>query len=128
MSLFGDRLFLLRRRRRLLQKQVALEAGLDPSYLGGMERGRREPPAGKVFERIARALNASESERAWLHQALAVSRLERLVTQGPFAIEGGEVLVKLAEQLPALETQEVQLLEAFVQLLAKAARKEEPAM
>lgn len=128
MSLFGDRLFVLRRRRRLLQKQVAREAGLDPSYLAGMERGRREAPAGNVFERLIRALNANEAERQWLLHALAVSRLERLVTQGPYAIEGGEVLVRIAERLPVLEAQELQLLESFVQLLVKATGKEEPEM
>lgn len=128
MSLFGDRLFALRRRRRLLQKQVAYDAGIDPSYLAGMERGRKDAPASQVFERLLRALDASLEEREWLRHALAVSRLDRLTSSGPYAIEGAEVLVRVAEQLPRIEPQQMQLLAAFVDLLAKANRKEEPIM
>jgi transcriptional regulator with XRE-family HTH domain len=128
MTQFGDRLFLLRRKRRLLQKQVALEAGIDPSYLGGLERGRRDAPAVAVFDRLTRALAATDEEREWLRHALAVARLERLVSDGPYAIAGADLLVRIAEQLPSLNSRQLQLLEAFVEMLAAARSGKEDAM
>ena len=112
----------------MLQKQVALEAGIDPSYLGGLERGRRDAPAVAIFERLTRALRATEEEREWLRHALAVSRMERLVSDGPYAISGGDLLVRIAEQLPTLSSQQMQLLESFVELLARATTEKEETM
>ena len=38
---FGGRVRELRTRRKLSQENLALEAGLDRSYMGGVERGER---------------------------------------------------------------------------------------
>lgn len=47
----------LRKARGLTQEQLALEAGIDLTYLGGIERGRRNPSLG-VLVRVTAALGA----------------------------------------------------------------------
>nr|WP_057924749.1 helix-turn-helix transcriptional regulator [Burkholderia ambifaria] len=41
LALFGKRLIELRKRRNWSQERLALESGLARSYLGGVERGKR---------------------------------------------------------------------------------------
>jgi transcriptional regulator with XRE-family HTH domain len=46
----------LRQQRRMTQEQLAFDAGIDLTYLGGIERGKRNPSLG-VMARIADALS-----------------------------------------------------------------------
>ena len=46
----------LRRQRGLTQEQLAFEAELDLTYVGGIERGKRNPSL-SVLARIAKALS-----------------------------------------------------------------------
>lgn len=50
----------LRAERKLTQEQLAHEAGLDLTYVGGIERGRRNPSV-DVLGRIAEALGVQPS-------------------------------------------------------------------
>lgn len=45
----------LRKERKLTQEELALETGIDLTYLGGIERGRRNPSL-SVLVRLAEAL------------------------------------------------------------------------
>lgn len=58
---FGDRLRQLRQARHLSQEQLADAAGLDRSYVGGVERGTRNISLVNIGK-IARALGVSLSE------------------------------------------------------------------
>lgn len=71
---FGECLIRLRELRGLSQKFVALSAGMDCSYLSGVERGRRPPPRERQVERLAQALSATREETEGLYLALALSR------------------------------------------------------
>ena len=53
---FGRRLRALRIRAELSQEQLALRAGLDRTYIGGIERGERNPALRNIV-RIANALD-----------------------------------------------------------------------
>src|SRR4030042_5474626 len=55
LKLLGARIRQMRQMRGLSQEQLALEAGLDRSYVGGVERGERNITFGCLC-RIARAL------------------------------------------------------------------------
>jgi transcriptional regulator with XRE-family HTH domain len=48
----------LRQQRKLTQKQLAFASKIDLAYLGGIERGRRNPSL-MVMARIAEALGVS---------------------------------------------------------------------
>lgn len=52
---FGRRVRELRKKRGLSQERLGLEAGLDRSYMGGVERGERNVSLVNV-EKIAKAL------------------------------------------------------------------------
>jgi len=58
---FGRRVMTLRKERGLSQEDLALKAGLDRSYLGGVERGERNISLINIIK-IACALHVEPSE------------------------------------------------------------------
>jgi transcriptional regulator with XRE-family HTH domain len=57
-SVLGENVRRLRRERSLTQEQLAFEAQIDLTYLGGIERGRRNPSL-LVIGRLAAALGVA---------------------------------------------------------------------
>ena len=57
-AVVGENVRRLRLGRGLTQEQLAFEAEIDLTYLGGIERGRRNPSL-LVMARIAKALSAT---------------------------------------------------------------------
>ena len=55
---FGERVRELRKERGLSQEELALEAGLDRTYVGGIERGERNVSLINIG-RLAKALGVS---------------------------------------------------------------------
>ncbi len=58
---FGERVRELRKARGFSQEGFAAECGIDRTYIGGIERGERNPALLKI-EAIATALSVSVSE------------------------------------------------------------------
>jgi len=58
---FGERVRELRNKRELSQEELAFKAGVHRTYLGGIERGERNPSL-KNIAAIAKALRVSMSE------------------------------------------------------------------
>jgi transcriptional regulator with XRE-family HTH domain len=58
---FGNRVRELRKKKGLSQEGLALESGLDRSYVGGVERGERNISLENI-EKLARALRVHPSE------------------------------------------------------------------
>lgn len=58
---FGVRVRQLRKTNRLLQRQVAVQVGIDIPMLSKIERGERKAKKGQIFD-FARILNASRDE------------------------------------------------------------------
>lgn len=58
---FGAAIRAVREEQGLSQEHLALEAGMDRAYLGGIERGERNPSLANVFK-IADALGVRASE------------------------------------------------------------------
>ena len=58
---FGERVRELRQAKGLSQEELAFKAGVHRTYLGGIERGERNP-ALRNIEAIAKALNITLSE------------------------------------------------------------------
>jgi transcriptional regulator with XRE-family HTH domain len=59
--MFGNRVRELRKKKGLSQEALALESGLDRSYVGGVERGERNISLANI-EKLARALRVHPSE------------------------------------------------------------------
>jgi transcriptional regulator with XRE-family HTH domain len=55
-AILGKNVHRLRRQKGLTQEQLAFEAEIDLTYMGGIERGRRNPSL-LVMARIAKALS-----------------------------------------------------------------------
>jgi len=58
---FGDRVRELRLRKSLSQEELAFRAGIHRNYLGGIERGERNPCLNNILS-IAYALDVSPAE------------------------------------------------------------------
>lgn len=65
--LFGQRLVQLRKERGWSQEQLALECGMARSYLGGVERGKRNIALLNICK-LADALSVSPSEMLKFHE------------------------------------------------------------
>lgn len=61
LTLFGERVRVLRQARALSQEALALAAGLDRTYIGGVERGERNISLLNI-QKIAQALNVSPAD------------------------------------------------------------------
>ena len=57
-AIFGKNVRRYRRQKNLTQEELAFEARIDLTYLGGIERGKRNPSL-LVVSRIAKALSVS---------------------------------------------------------------------
>ena len=112
---FGDRIFALRRRRRLKQKEVADAAKLDASYLASIETGRRPPPQNAVLNRLMTALRATPEERSEIQAALIVDRLARIIANEVPSFSYAPTLVRLAACLPYRTLDEINALEALIE-------------
>ena len=61
LTLFGERVRVLRQARGLSQEALALAAGLDRTYIGGVERGERNISLLNI-QKIAQALYVSPAD------------------------------------------------------------------
>jgi transcriptional regulator with XRE-family HTH domain len=57
-AIFGKNVRRLRQQRKLTQEQLAFDAEIDLTYLGGIERGKRNPSL-LVMARLAKALSVA---------------------------------------------------------------------
>lgn len=73
-KIFGNRLRSVRTARARTQAEIARIAGMQPSYLSGVERGLRPAPAAHVVDKLAVALKLSAAETAELQEQASVER------------------------------------------------------
>lgn len=107
-------MFWIRRRKKLLQKQLALECGLDPSYVAALENGRRIPPRKPVVEKIIKALGATPVERDRLLASADISRLSRMIERQGKDVRGANLAIMLLELTYDLSEDELVALETFL--------------
>lgn len=63
---FGDRVRELRKEQGMSQRDLAVRAGIDFTYLSKIENARMEPPSEKVVLNMAEALGADPDEMVLL--------------------------------------------------------------
>jgi transcriptional regulator with XRE-family HTH domain len=112
---FGSRLLELREIRNLSQKAVSILAGMDQSYVAGLEAGRRPPPREKQLARLIYALQATKTEERELREAHVFSRLVDAVEE--INPERGQALVALAHQLCNLSLDDLKHIEGMTSRL-----------
>lgn len=115
-SRLGPELRRLRAQRKLLQKQVAIDASLDASYLARLEGGTRQPPRLETLRRLSAALKASAEEgrvltaaavhdhaiqsvTTYLHGRFATLVLEVLECAARLRLEDARCVVHVARRL-----------------------------
>lgn len=111
---FGENLFQLRHRCKKLQKTVAYAAGLDPSYVAGLEKGRRDPPRREILDKLCEALAATPAERERLHRAALASKLKKVWAEACGDSELADLFAKLAMALPTLTAAERTAIDTLV--------------
>jgi len=113
-QIFGECLVRLRKARGLSQKFIAIKTGLDPSYLAGIELGKRPPPQQRVLDRILRALDASPSEINKIRGSIGITRLAR-IAERTFEPSYGQSLIRIAVGMQSCSQEELKALEVIVQ-------------
>ena len=78
---FAECLARLRKIKGISKKSLSSVSGLDPSYLSGLESGRRPVPRNQQIYKIANALCLSEAETEQLMEAKIVSKLHKLLLE-----------------------------------------------
>ena len=99
----GSRIRYFRHLRKLSQEQLALQAGINPAFLGHLERGLKSPTI-TTLEKLVRALDitfeelfADEMPTPDQDRESAIKRLELLIRDLPT-----EQLNKLADIIQAI--------------------------
>ena len=113
----------LRRSRNLSQKALSILAGMDQSYLAGLEAGRRAPPKEKQICRLIRALDASNTEEQELRAAHAISKMLE-ATDGLHSGKG-RVLASLTGHLQNMSLVEVAMIDSFASELQRKTNNRE---
>ncbi len=112
--MFGECLARLRKGRGHSQKFVAIQAGIDASWLSGIEHGRRPPPRQPVLERILAALCITTEERLELKNAVAIAKLAKIAA-AEMEPAYGQSLIRIACALQFCSTDELKALEVITQ-------------
>jgi transcriptional regulator with XRE-family HTH domain len=83
----GERIRKLRQERGVSQEQLALKAGITPSYLGQVERGQKSPTIDSI-DKVARALQVSLEELFTFEYAELVHVDPQIIDKVAFQLNG----------------------------------------
>ncbi len=123
-SRFGSLISQARLRKRIPQKVVALNAGIDPSYLASVERGRRPPPRRELVNKIISSLHLSAADRARALEAAAIDRLMPAIHALEQDVRGAGTLERFCIALPYLNENQLDALGALIDAIAPNPEKE----
>lgn len=82
MTPFGTYLEILRRSRRIQQKQLADLMGINPCYVSALERGRKGPPSTEILERLVKNMGLSRDEEEMLWHSVDLSEMTFRLPEG----------------------------------------------
>ena len=124
-SNFATALVNIRKRHRLLQKQVAYGANIDPSYLAAIECGRRAPPTTDTLTRLVRALNATPAEVQEIRRLAAVGRISRAIRGNADSLPNAGLLELLVGSVPYLDVSAANAICSILAALTSNAKRQE---
>jgi HTH-type transcriptional regulator, competence development regulator len=83
---FGRRLRDLRKQKKISQRDLATQVGIDFTYLSKIEGGRLAPPSEEVIQHLAQVLDADENELINLAGKVPKD-LKAVLEESPQAVE-----------------------------------------
>lgn len=122
-SNFANAIISTRKRRHLLQKQVAYGAGIDPSYLAAIECGRRAPPAAETLTRLVNALGATPAEELEIRRCAALGRISRAIRQNAKGLPNAGLLEMLVRSVPYLDPGSANAICSILTALSSSAKR-----
>lgn len=98
--LVGARVRALRKRQSLSAEKLAERAGIDPTYLGGIERGTRNPSL-RVLARLAKALHVDPPALLDIHEGADEDtlRAEALARVKGLSVERLRLMLRLLDAI-----------------------------
>ena len=115
MTPFSALLVDLCRSRRLLQKELAYQLGVDPSYLSALASGRKGKPSDALVQKMQQILELNEDERRALLEAVKSSQLKYRVPEKATPQEH-ELMRKMFEALGKLKPAQIEIIDAALKL------------
>jgi transcriptional regulator with XRE-family HTH domain len=116
-SRFSSLLVLSRLKKQLLQKQVASRAGVHPSYLAGIECGRRPAPKPELLSRILDGLELTQKDREKLEEAAAWDQLSTILSRSERKLRGVSLLHQMSLVLPDSTDMQIAALESLIRAM-----------
>ncbi|MDD5581459.1 MAG: helix-turn-helix transcriptional regulator [Methylobacter sp.] len=109
MTPFGKFLEIIRRSRQLQQKQLAVDLGINASYISALEKGRKEPLSKQVLERLITSLELDDEEQATMWKCGEQSKRTLHLPDGMMLAEY-ELVSQLRQQLGRLSQEQITLM------------------
>lgn len=105
----------LRRNKKLKQKQVAFEAGIDSSYWAAIENGRRLPPRQRVLVKVIKAVKASAQEEKELSRAAMLTQIAKGLNERIDYFAGAPLALAILELSSVLSPGEIEAISTLIE-------------
>lgn len=115
MTPFGNVLSQLRRSRKLQQRELAEQVGIQPCYISAMEGGKKGPPSKAVLQKLIETLELSPEEAQSLESSVGPSERVFRVPDN-VCLEEYEFLWELRQRLGSLSGEELALMSHVLRL------------
>ena len=109
MTPFGSFLEKIRRSRQLQQKQLAVDLGINASYISALEKGRKAPPSKEVLDKLISTLDLDNEEQAAMWESIEQSQKSFQLPDGMMLVEY-RMINELRKQLGRLTDVQVAII------------------
>lgn len=115
MTPFSALLHRLCHSRRLRQKELAFQLGVDPSYLSALAGGRKGRPNDALVQKMQETLALTEAEQRELQEAVKCSQLRHRIPEEADPREH-EIVTKIVEAIGRLRPAQIDAIDAILKL------------
>ncbi len=120
---FGHLLSMKRFQDRIRQKHLAISAGIDASYIAGIEGGRRPAPQERLLKRILDNLELTPDERREMEDAAAWDHITTQLERAESRLPTAKALTQLAMLLPSISSEEAEALATVFEIRNRISEK-----
>ena len=115
MTPFASRLRVFRWDRNVRQKDLAIQLGVDPAYLSGVETGRRPAPQPELIRKIVFALGLNPQEQHALEIAAKCSSMQIRIPVSASVTEF-EILHWIVDRIGTLDPEQLQSIRSALKM------------